>query len=362
MSRTPRAAALVCTLALALTACSGGGDPEKRPTSAASPTVVQSSEAPQRHPDVKACLQEISGGFQDRAFSQAAADGLDRAASELGVKTEAVPANAGSKYSDDLAALAEQGCDVITTVSYLLGDSTREAAKRNPGIDYSIVDFSYDRPPENIKGLLFDSASPAFLAGYLAAGVSQNGIVGTFGGAQIPSVTVYMDGFHAGVQRWNDDNGGDVVVLGWDKDTQKGTFTNDFESRTKAQSVAAEMITQGADVIFPVAGAAGLGALQAVQEAHVRAIWPDTDGCVSAARYCDVLLTSVLKRMDVAVFDSIKDSVEGTFDNKTYVGTLENGGVGLAPYHDQQDAVPTELDDQVKALQQQIVDGELEVK
>lgn len=361
MSRTPRAVALVCAVALASAACSDGS-PEERPTSTVSPTEAQSTDVPQRHPDVKACLQEVSGGFQDEAFSQASSDGLDRAASELGVKTAVVPADTGSKYSDDLAALAEQGCDVITTVSYLLGDATREAAKRNPGIDYSIVDFSYDRPPENLMGLLFDSASPAFLAGYLAAGVSENGIVGTFGGAQIPSVTVYMDGFHAGVERWNDDNGDDVVVLGWDRETQKGTFTNDFESRTKAQSVAAEMITQGADVIFPVAGAAGLGALQAVQEAHVRAIWPDTDGCISAARYCDVLLTSVLKRMDVAVFESIKDSVEGTFDNETYVGTLENGGVGLAPYHAQQDAVPSELDDQVEALQQQIVDGELEVK
>ena len=170
-----------------------------------------------------------------------------------------------------------------------------------------------------------------------------------------------MDGFHAGVERYNEDNGTEIQLLGWDRETQKGTFTNDFESRTKGQSVAAEMITQGADIIFPVAGAAGLGALQAVRDAGVRAIWADTDGCVSAAKFCDVLLTSVMKSMDVAVFDSIRDSVEGAFDKDTYVGTLENGGVRLASYHEQQASVPADLDDQINELKQQIVDGELEV-
>jgi basic membrane protein A len=320
-----------------------------------------SSPPTQRQADLKACLLRISGGFEDKAFSQAASDGLDRAASELGVKTLAVDADAEADYGNDLDALVERGCDDITTVTYLVGDATRAAARKNPEVDFSIVDFAHDRPPENLKGLLFDSASPAFLAGYLAAGVSETGVVGTFGGAQIPSVTVYMDGFHAGVDRYNEDNGTDVQLLGWDRETQKGTFTNDFGSRTKGRSVAAEMITQGADIIFPVAGAAGLGALQAVEDADVRAIWSDTDGCVSAVRYCDVLLTSVVKGMDAAVFDSIKASVEGSFDNSTYVGTLENGGVGLASYHEQHDAVPADLDDQLQELEQQIIDGELEV-
>ena len=94
------------------------------------------------------------------------------------------------------------------------------------------------------------------------------------------------------------------------------------------------MIQQGADVIFPVAGPAGLGGLQAAQDNDVWAIWVDTDGCVSAAEYCDSLLTSVVKGMDVAVEQAIKDSADGNFTNEPYVGTLENGGVDLAPYHE----------------------------
>lgn len=364
MSRTARAAAaLTSVVALAASGCTGPAEDDTTrgaPDPSATPT---SSSPPHRpRPDLKACLLRITNGFEDRAFSQAANVGLDRAATELGIETLAVDAGVEADYRDDLDALARRGCDAVTTVSYVLGDATRAAARNHPELDFSIVDFAFDQSPENLRGLLFDSAAPAFLAGYLAAGVSETDVVGTFGGAQLPSVTVFMDGFQAGVERYNDDNGTEVQLLGWDRETQKGTFTNDFESRTKGQSVAAELITQGADIVFPVAGAAGLGALQAVQDAGVRAIWAGTDGCVSAADYCDVLLTSVMKGMDVAVFESIKDSVEGSFDNSVFLGTLENGGVGLAPYHEQQDAVPADLDDEVRELEQQIIDGELEVE
>lgn len=345
--------------ALTLAGCTdpdSGDSTEGTPSPTTSPTSVPT----RADPGFKACLLRISGGLEDRAFSEAASEGLQRAGDELGIRTVVVDTDATSEYTDDLNALVARGCDAVTTVSYLLGDATSIAARRHPEVDFAIVDFSYDRPADNLRGLLFDSASPSFLAGYLAAGVTETDVVGTFGGAQIPGVTVYMDGFHAGVEQYNDDNGTEVELLGWDREAQNGTFTNDFDSRTKGQSVAAEMITQGADVIFPVAEVTGLGALQAVQRAGVRAVWPDTDGCASAPRYCDVLLTSVLKGIDVAVFDSISDSVAGTFDKRTYLGTLENGGVGLAPYAD--DAVPAELEDQVGELEQQIVEGELEVE
>jgi basic membrane protein A len=110
-----------------------------------------------------------------------------------------------------------------------------------------------------------------------------------------------------------------------------------------------------------VAGPAGLVALQAVQDKNLKAIWVDTDGCVSAAEYCDVLLSSVMKGMDVAVEQAIKDAVDGKFSNAPYVGTLKNDGVGLAPYHDQADAVPSELNSKIEELKKQIIDGSLKV-
>jgi basic membrane protein A and related proteins len=366
VKRTARtAAALIGVAALTMAGCgnrestNAGDSPSPSDSSSATDS---SSPSAQSNPDFKACMVSDSGGFNDKSFNQTSHDGLEKAKTDLGIQTGEVESNSPSEFVDNIDALVKQDCDSITTVGFLLGDATLAAAKKNPKIDFSIVDFAYDKPTKNLKGLLFDTAEPSFLAGYLAAGVSQSGIVGTFGGAQIPSVTSFMDGFQSGIEKYNEDEGTDVQLIGWDKESQKGTFTNDFESKTKGQSAASEMITQGADIIFPVAGPAGLGALQAVKDADVRAIWVDTDGCVSAAEYCDVLLTSVMKGMDVAVEEAIKASLDGNFNNEPYTGTLENGGVGLAPYHDQEGAVPAELDSKIQELKQQIIDGDLKVQ
>ncbi|MGH3357273.1 MAG: BMP family lipoprotein, partial [Nocardioidaceae bacterium] len=144
---------------------------------------------------------------------------------------------------------------------------------------------------------------------------------------------------------------------------QKGVFTQDFENKSKGQSTAQTLIGQGADVIFPVAGPAGLGGLQAAQDSggEVNAIWVDTDGCVSAPEYCDVIMSSVAKGMDVAVEDAIADSVHKKFDNETYVGTLENGGTDLAPYHEFDSEIPQELKDQIDQVREDIISGEIEI-
>jgi basic membrane protein A and related proteins len=340
---------------------SAGDDP--------SPTESATSEAPaQQYPDVKACMVSDSGGFNDKSFNQTSHDGMERAAEELGVQTAEVESNNENEFPDNINAMVREECNIVTAAGFLLADATAAAAKRNKDVHFSIVDFAYaddkgnNTAPPNVKGLLFDTAQPAYLAGYLAAGVSETGIVGTFGALPIPSVTAFMDGYQLGVEKYNEDNDADVQVIGWDRTTKKGSFTNDFEAKTKGQSTAEEMITQGADVIMPVAGPAGLGALQAAQDAEIKGIWVDTDGCVSAAEYCDVLLTSVMKAMDVAVFESIKASAEGSFDNTPYLGTLENGGVGLAPYHEQESAVPAELADRVEELKEQIISGELTIE
>lgn len=361
MRNTARVAAAVLGVA-ALTLAGCGEREDDTPSADPAPSASETSEAPaQSNPDFKACMVSDSGGFNDKSFNQTSHDGMEQAKTDLGIKTGEVESNSPNEFPDNIDAMLNQNCDIITTVGFLLGEATEAAAKKNPKVDFSIVDFAYEKPPKNVKGLIFDTAAPSFLAGYLAAGVSESGVVGTFGGAQIPSVTAFMDGFQSGVEKYNEDEGAEVQVIGWDKETQKGTFTNDFESKTKGQSAAAEMITQGADIVFPVAGPAGLGALQAVQDADLRAIWVDTDGCVSAAEYCDVLLTSVMKGMDVAVEESIKASLDGTFDNTPYTGTLENGGVSLAPYHEQEEAVPSELADKIEELKQQLIDGELEI-
>jgi len=244
VKRTARsAAALVGVAALTLAAC---GDRDESSSSSDDPSPsdsASSSEPAQSNPDFKACIVSDSGGFNDKSFNQTSYAGLQNAAEQLGIETGEVESNAPSEFADNINAMVQESCNSITTVGFLLGDATLAAAKKNPKIDFSIVDFAYEKAPKNLKGLVFNTAEPSFLAGYLAAGTSESGIVGTLGGAQIPSVTAFMDGFQSGIEKYNEDEGTDVQLIGWDKETQKGTFTNDFESKTKGHSAASEIIT-----------------------------------------------------------------------------------------------------------------------
>lgn len=361
MKRTARIAAVISAAALILAAC--GERPDDKAEDAgdnSSPTAAETSGVPEpewkQYPDFKACMVSDSGGFDDKSFNQTSHDGLVAAAEDMGVQTGEVESQSDAEYADNIAELVKQGCQQITTVGFLLGDATLAAAKKNKKVDFAIVDYAYEKAPNNLKGLTFDTSQPSYLAGYLAASQSESGRVGTFGGLNIPTVTIFMDGFLAGVNAYNEENDADVQVIGWDG--KDGSFTEDFEDKSKGQTVAEQMIQQGADIIFPVAGPAGLGGLQAAKDADVKAIWVDTDGCQSAAEYCDVLLTSVMKGMDIAVEQAISDAAGGTFNNELYVGTLENGGVGLAPISDD---VDQEVQDKIEELRQGIISGDIKV-
>ncbi|WP_223394358.1 BMP family lipoprotein [Nocardioides rotundus] len=376
MRRTPmKLAAVAAVGVLALSACgerpteggsgsgSGSNEAGSEPSELASASVEPLPEG--QFPDFKACMVSDSGGFDDKSFNQTSRAGLTEVEDKLGIQAATIESNSDSEYDSNVRRLVNQGCDEITTVGYKLGEATQKAAEANPKVDFAIVDFAYlndagkNVAPKNVKGLTFATAEPSYLAGYLAASQSESGVVGTFGGAQIPTVTIFMDGFVQGVERYNQDNDAQVQVLGWDPEAQEGSFTNDFENKSRGQSIANTLIQQGADVIFPVAGPAGLGGLQAAKDRDARAIWVDTDGCESAAEFCDVLLTSVMKGMDVAVRNAIADSITGDFTNEPYEGTLENGGVGLAPYHEFDGSIDQEVKDKIEQMKSDFISGEL---
>jgi basic membrane protein A and related proteins len=359
VKKTARMALVAGLACLALTACGERGNDNGGSAAEPTPSESTSSSPAESHPDFKACMVSDSGGFDDKSFNQTGHDGLLAAKDQFGIQTGEVESNSDSEYADNINAMVKEGCNSITTVGFLLGDATEAAAKKNPKIDFSIIDYAYEKPAPNLKGLTFDTAQPAYLAGYLAAAESESGTVGTFGGLNIPTVTIFMEGFRQGINAYNDENGTNVKLLGWNG--KDGSFTEDFEDKSKGQTIAQQMIQQGADIIFPVAGPAGLGGLQAAKDNDARAIWVDTDGCVSAAEYCDILLTSVIKRVDVATTTAIKDSIDGTFDNKPYLGTLANDGVALAPYHDQDGQIDQDVKDKIEELKQQIISGQLKV-
>ncbi|WP_084106052.1 BMP family protein [Demequina sp. NBRC 110056] len=352
MKNTIRFGAIAAAGALALAACSSA--PEEEPTSSA--TGGTETEAPAESVDYKACMVSDQGGFDDASFNQSAYEGLQRAAAELGVEVAEAESTAESDYGPNLDAQVAAGCDLIITVGFLLGDATATAAAANPDTHFAIVDFGYDEPIENIKPMFFETDEAAFLAGYAAASASGTGTIGTFGGINIPTVSIFMDGFLAGANYYNEQKGGDVTVLGWDG--AEGSFSGDFEDQTQGQNITQGFLDQGADIVMPVAGPVGLGAASAIQaDGNSWLVGVDSDWTQSAPDYADIVFTSVLKQISNAVFDTIEASM-AEFTNDPYVGTLENGGVGVADFAE--GTVSDEVVTELETIAAAIMNGEIE--
>jgi basic membrane protein A len=354
----------MCAAALTLTSCAEA--PGTGSSSAAS-SAPASASASGAGAAFKACMVSDSGGFDDKSFNQTSYKGLTDAKTELNIETGQVESQTAADFAKNIQSMVDANCNIIVTVGFLLSDDTLAAAKKNPDIKFAIVDNNDPKTypaAKNLKPLVFNTAQSSFLAGYLTAGMSKTKKVGTFGGLKIPTVTVFMDGFSQGVDYYNKQKGADVKVLGWDAAKQDGQFVGDFEDQKGGQRTAQGLISQGADIVFPVAGPAGLGALQAAKGSggKVNAIWVDTDGCVSAESYCPNILTSVYKGMDVAVADAIKAAKDGSFSNEPFVGTLENDGTGLAPFHDFESKVPAELKSELDALKADIIGGKITIQ
>ena len=355
---------LATSAALALSGCAQA--PGTGSSSSAAPSGGASSSGA-GDAAFKACMVSDSGGFDDKSFNQTAYKGLTDAKTQLGIETGQVESNAAADYAKNVQSMVDAKCNIIVTVGFALSDDTLASAKANPSIKYAIVDNNDPKAypaAKNLKPLVFNTAQSSFLAGYLAAGMTQTKKVGTFGGMKYPTVTIYMDGFAQGVQYYNTQKKTDVSVLGWDEAKQDGQFVGSFEDQKGGQRVAQGLVSQGADILFPVAGPAGLGGLQAAKASSgkVNAIWVDTDGCVSAETYCSNIITSVTKGLDVSVTDAIKSAKDGSFDNSPYVGTLDNGGTGLAPYHDFDAKVPAQLKSEVDALKADVISGKIKIE
>ncbi len=360
------AAALLCAAALTLAGCAEapGTGTETSAQPSASGSATGGGEA------FKACMVSDSGGFDDKSFNQTSYKGLTDAKTELGIETGEVESTTTADFAKNIQSMVDADCNIVVTVGFLLSDDTLAAAKKNPDVKFAIVDNNDPKTypaATNLKPLVFNTAQSAFLGGYLAAGMSQTKKVGTFGGLKIPTVTIFMDGFSQGVEYYNEQKSADVQVLGWDAAKQDGQFVPGdapFENVKGGQTTAQGLISQGADIIFPVAGPAGEGALQAAKASggKVNAIWVDTDGCVSAETYCPQIISSVYKGLDVAVKDAITAAKDGSFSQEPYVGTLENEGTGLSPFNEFDSKVPADLKTELDTLKADIISGKIKIE
>jgi basic membrane protein A len=362
------AASAVLTVAGLLAAACGSNTSNTSGSGSASAKPSGSSSSASTAGKFLGCMVTDTGGIDDRSFNASSWQGMQEAqsANPSKISVKYLQSTTQSDYTPNINTFIGDKCGIIVTVGFLMAQATQTASKANASAKFAIVDNSYTPALKNVDALLFNTVQDGFQGGYLAAGMSKTGKVATFGGEKLPTVTIYMDGFYDGVQYYNQKHGTHVSVLGWNETTQNGSFTGDFTNQTNGQNLTQTFITEGADVIFPVAGNVGLGAAKAVQNADASAgsqkvnmEWVDTDGCISAAQYCKYFITSVTKGIQPAVKNAVVTAANGSFKGGNYIGTLANGGVTLAPYHDFASKIPAALKAEVIALKAGIISGKI---
>ena len=374
MRRTRWAKPFAIALGLSLVAAACGDDDDDAATTdttaAASGTeTTEGGDTGGEDSSFVGCEVTDEGGVDDRSFNQTAFEGLQQAGDEIGFEPVVQESTTAADYEPNIAALIEEECGIIVTVGFALADATAAAAEANPDQHFAIVDDTLfdvvnntDRNFDNVRELTFQTDQAAFLAGYAAAAASETGVVGTYGGRPFPTVTIFMDGFAAGVAMYNADSGEDVQLVGWDPVAQDGLFTGDFENVENGRLTTEQLLDQGADIIMPVAGPVGQGTIEAIRAGggNELVVWVDSDGCAQLPDDCDIFLTSVQKKIDIAVREITVAAANGEFEAGTYVGTLENEGVDIADFQENEDRVPEDIVTRLDELRQQIIDtGEL---
>ena len=340
-------------------------------------TMVLSACAPKPGAGFLAGEVTDMGGIDDKSFNASGWNGIQQAITDFGIEGKYLESQQQSDYAKNIQQFLDEDMDLIVTVGFMLGVDTATFAKANPDQKFAIVDYTYpdcwpgavvgkdcgsDTEIPNVRGLAFQTDQAAFLAGYLAAGMTKTGKVGTYGGIPIPTVTIFMKGYEAGVKYYNQKHGTSVQVIGWDNATAQGLFTNNFESTDDGRRFAESIMQEGGDIIMPVAGPVGLGSAAVCKETGAcLIIGVDQDWYLSASEYKEVILSSVLKKINVAVYNTIKDTIDGKFTSGIVNYTITDGGVDLAPYHDLDSQVPAALKAEIEQAKADLIAGTLTV-
>ncbi len=298
------------------------------------------------------------GGVDDASFNQNTWEGLVMAEEQLGVCPMFIESQAQADYEKNITEFAEQGYDLIITVGYLLGDATAKMAAEYPDVKFGIVDYAYDPGIPNVTGIVFDTDEAAFMTGYLAAAWADlkdpaDPAVGYVAGMQIPTVEIFVAGHTAGIALYNEKYGKNVRF--------SGTYVGEFEAPDEGKIQGLSLIDEGADVILGIGGKTGNGGLVAAKERGVWGVGVDVDQYYTLPNEKDILITSTIKRLDMAVLGTIKSVLDGTFaGGGVYVGTLANDGVGMAPFHDYEGQIPEQIVADLEEIRQGIIAGTID--
>lgn len=377
MKRYTRFFAIFAVLALVLAACGDGEAEDTTTTEAPAATTTTegddmttttesmdttTTEAPAEMTAVKTCFVTDDAGVDDRSFNASGWRGVQDAVASGAAQEDPILLESTSEadYQPHVETCLAQGAEHIVTSGFKLAGTTETFAAANPDVQWTIIDFASVGP--NVTGLEYQTDEAAFAAGYLAAGMTETEIVATYGGQNIPTVAIFLDGFARGVAHYNEVKGADIRVLGWDVEAQEGTMTGVFDPADPIVRATCEsQLDEGADIILPVGGAINLPCGTAIQDRGIDGalIGVDADAVEAMpSEFEDLWLTTILKGIAIQVQRSIEGHASGNPSGGTsLVGNLENDAVGLAPYHAWEDRVPDELDAEVQQILEDIKSG-----
>ena len=300
----------------------------------------------------KAGLVTDVGKINDGTFNQYAFDGLKKAETDLGIGIKYIETQAQTDYGKNIQSLVEANCEIIVAVGFMMGDAVAEASGKYPETKFAIVDFAYDPALPNVRGLVFAEDQAGYMAGALAASMSQSGTIAAVGGMEIPPVQKFLKGYEAGAKSIK----ADIAV--------KSVYIDSFVDRARGAEAAKSFMSEGADVIFGAGGQTGSGGIQAAAEAGIYVIGVDQDEYVTTfqkgeAPGADKIISSAMKRVDQAVFLTIKDVVDGKFTNGLAVYDASNGGIGLASYNKADAAIPADVKAKMDEILKGLADGSI---
>ena len=316
-------------------------DSSVKPADSTKPTMSGTSDGKK----IKAVAVLDTGGVDDKSFNAAAWAGLQRAEKELGAEVKYVESKDPSEYKDKISSFAAQGYDVVFAVGFKMEDALNEVAPQFPNVKFAIIDGGAPKA-ENGVGLRFKEEQGSFLVGYLAGAMSKTHTIGFVGGEEIDLIKKFEAGYRAG-------------ALTADPKTQvKVAYTGDWNDLQKGKSQAEQLFGNGADVIYHGAGKAGLGVIRAAEEKGkgFYAIGVDSNqDDVAKGR----VLTSMIKRVDNAVFDTVKAVKEGTFKPGEQVFDLKQEGVGISDLKYTKQDIPAPVLVNLDKLKKMIIDGQI---
>jgi basic membrane protein A and related proteins len=309
---------------------------------------------------VKAAMVTDIGGLGDKSFNDLANQGLEKAKSELGTEVKVLESKAPTDYESNLTNLATAGYSPIFAVGFLMTDTVSKVSTSFPDVTFAGIDEGFAPPIKNVVGLNFKEQEGAYLAGYLAAKlttmpnvdprINDKPLIGFVGGMDIPPVQRYQAGYIAGAKAANP-----AVQV-------KSIYTGTFTDQQKGIEAGNALIGQGCDIVFAAAGATGAGTAKACQDKKALFIGVDADQFLTIPGIGDTIITSAVKKVDQAVFLTVKAATDGTLKTgQDQLFGLKEDAVGLSPYHDWDTKIPADVKAAVDKAKAEIVAGTVTV-